>query len=51
MDTWSLENYTVDEYIALKDAVASGEVEVDGDAAENDPNAKGPWENVTVIYE
>ena len=51
VDTWSLENYSVEDYLAMKDAVASGEIEVDGDAAENDPNAKGPWENVTVIYE
>ena len=51
VDTWSLESYTVAEYEALKAAVASGEVVIDADAAENDPNAKGPWDNATVIYE
>ena len=50
VDTWSLEGFTVEDYEALKAAVASGEVLVDADAAENDPNAKGPWDNVTVDY-
>jgi len=51
VETWSLENFTVEEYEALKAAVAAGEITIDADAAENDPNAKGPWDNVTVIYE
>jgi len=50
VDTWSLENYSVDEYEALKAAVAAGEVTIDDAAAEGDPNAKGPWSNVTVDY-
>jgi basic membrane protein A len=50
VDTWSLENYHVDEYEALKAAVAAGEVAIDDAAAEGDPNAKGPWSNVTVDY-
>ena len=49
-DTWSLETYTVEEYEALVAAVIAGEVTIDGEAAENDPNAKGPWSNVTVNY-
>lgn len=51
VDTWSLENFSIEEYEQLKADVVNGEVEIDADAAENDPNAKGPWENVTVIYE
>ena len=50
VDTWSLENYTVEEYQDLKAAVANGEVVIDAEAAEGDPNAKGPWSNVTVDY-
>ena len=50
VDTWSLEVYTVEEYEALKAAVAAGEIVIDDQAAEGDPNAKGPWSNVTVDY-
>ena len=50
VETWSLENYSVEEYEALKAAVAAGEVEIDDAAAEYDPNAKGPWSNATVDY-
>ena len=50
VDTWQLEGFTVDDYLALKEAVASGEVAIDDQAAENDPNAKGPWDNITVDY-
>ena len=50
VDTWSLEGFTVEDYLALKDKVASGEIVIDDQAAENDPNAKGPWENITVDY-
>jgi len=51
VDTWSMENYTVEEYEALKAAIVDGTVVVDAEAAENDPNAKGPFSNATVIYE
>jgi len=50
VETWSLENYTVEEYEGLKAAVVAGEVQIDDQAAEGDPNAKGPWSNVTVDY-
>ena len=50
VDTWSLEGFTVDDYQALVDAMKSGELVVDAEAAEGDPNAKGPWTNVTVDY-
>ncbi len=50
-DTWSLESYTVEDYKALRQAIVNGEVVVDDQAAANDPNAKGPWSNVTVLYE
>ena len=51
VDTWSLEGFTVEDYQALLAAVASGEKVIDNQAAEGDPTVKGPWENVTVIYE
>ena len=50
VDTWKFETYTVEEYEELKAKVASGEIVIDDAAAENDPNAKGPWDNVTVNY-
>ena len=50
VDTWSLEGFTIEDYEALVEAMKSGELVVDADAAEGDPNAKGPWENVTVDY-
>ena len=50
VDTWSLEGFTVEDYLALVEAMKSGDLVVDADAAEGDPNAKGPWENVTVDY-
>ena len=49
-DTWSLEVFTVEEYEALKAAMVSGELVIDDQAAEGDPNAKGPWSNITVEY-
>ena len=50
VDTWQFETYTVEEYEELKAKVASGEIVIDDAAAENDPNAKGPWDNVIVNY-
>ena len=50
LDTWSFETFTVEEYQAIVDAMKSGEIVVDGDAATGDPNAKGPWDHVTVDY-
>jgi hypothetical protein len=50
VDTWSLEGFTIEDYEALKAAVVAGDVVIDDQAAENDPNAKGPWSNVTVDY-
>ncbi len=50
VDTWSLENFTVADYEALNAAVVAGEITIDDAAAEFDPNAKGPWSNVTVEY-
>ena len=49
-ETWSMENFTVEEYEAMKAAVAAGEIVIDDAAANGDPNQKGPWENVTVDY-
>ena len=50
VDTWSLESFSVADYEAVKAAVISGELVIDNEAAEGDPNAKGPWSNVTVDY-
>ena len=50
VETWSLEGFSVEDYEALKAAIIAGEVVIDSEAAENDPNAKGPWSNVTVDY-
>ena len=50
VDTWSLEQFSVEDYEALKAAVAAGEIAIDDQAAEGDPNAKGPWSNATVLY-
>jgi len=50
VDNWYLETFTVDDYNALVEALKAGELEIDDQAAEGDPNAKGPWSNVTVEY-
>ena len=50
VDTWSLEGFTIEDYEGLVEAMKSGELVIDADAAEGDPNAKGPWSNVTVDY-
>ena len=50
VDTWSLEGFTLDNYNALVESMKSGELVVDAEAAEGDPNAKGPWDAVTVDY-
>ena len=50
VDTWSLEGFSVEDYEAMKAAIVAGEIVIDDAAAENDPNAKGPWSNVTVDY-
>lgn len=50
VETWSLEGFTVEDYEAMVEAMKAGELKVDDAAAEGDPNAKGPWDNVTVDY-
>ena len=51
VDNWMLENFSVEDYQGLVDALIAGELTIDGEAAEFDPNVKGPWSNVTVQYE
>ena len=46
-DTWSLQNWTVDQYDALYAAIQNGEVEISADAVA-DPT--GLYDNVTVNY-
>ena len=50
VDTWSLEGFTVEDYEAMKAAIVSGDITIDAEAAEGDPNAKGPWTNAVVDY-
>ena len=50
LSTWSLENFTIEEYQALVRSMKEGALLVDDDIAMGDPNAKGPWDNVTVEY-
>ena len=47
-DTWSLENWTVEDYEALYAKVKSGEITVDNDSAMADPSAAG-LENITFV--
>lgn len=50
VDTWSLEGFTVEDYEAMKAAIVSGEITIDAEAPEGDPNVKGPWANAVVDY-
>lgn len=47
-DTWSLENWTVEDYEALYAKVKSGEITVDNDSSMADPSAAG-LENITFV--
>ncbi|MGN1143674.1 MAG: BMP family protein [Anaerovoracaceae bacterium] len=47
-DTWSLENWTVEDYEALYAKVKSGEIAVDNDSSMADPSAAG-LENITFV--
>ena len=46
--TWSLENWTVEDYEALYAKVKSGEIAVDNDSSMADPSAAG-LENITFV--
>ncbi len=50
METSRLESFTAEEYEAMMADIVSGALVIDDQAAEGDPNAKGPWSNVTVDY-
>jgi len=50
VDTWSLEGFSKEDYQAMLASIVSGELVIDDAAAKGDPNAKGPWSNVTVDY-
>ena len=47
-DTWSLQNWTVDDYNALFEKVKSGEVEIDNNSEMADPSTAG-LENITFV--
>lgn len=49
--TWSLENYSIEEYEALMASIKDGSLTISGDVLENDAVVNAGLENVTVIYE
>ena len=50
-ETWSLENFSVEEYETLLAAIKDGTVEIDGTDMQQDAVANAGLSNVTVIYE
>ena len=50
-DTWSLENWTVDEYNALLASIAQGTLVIDNSVVEADKITTAELSNVNVIYE
>jgi basic membrane protein A len=48
VDTWSFENFTVDDYNALYAKIKSGEITVDDDSSVADPSTAG-LENITFV--
>ena len=48
VDTWSLQNWTVDEYNALFEQIKSGEIVVDNNSEMSDPSTAG-LEHVTFV--
>lgn len=47
-ETWSLENWTVDDYNAMYEQLKSGELTVDGNGEMSDPSTVA-WEHVTFV--
>ena len=45
-----MESFTAEDYDAMMADIVSGALVIDDEAPEGDPNAKGPWTNVTVDY-
>ena len=50
-DTWSMENYTVEEYEAQLAAIIDGSLTIDNAVLENDAVVNAGLENLTIIYE
>ena len=50
VDTWSLKNYSVDEYKAMLADIVSGKLQISSDALENDAIASVNFSNTTVNY-
>lgn len=50
-DTWSMKNYSVEEYEAMKAAVIAGELAIDDAVFENGDVVNAGLENVTILYE
>ena len=49
--TWSMENYTIEEYEAQLAAIVDGSLVIDNTVYENDAITGVEFENLTVIYE
>ena len=47
-DTWSMENWSVEDYNALYAKIKSGEIVVDNDSSVADPSTAG-LENITFV--
>jgi basic membrane protein A len=50
-ETWSMENFTVEEYEELKAKVMSGEVQIDDSLKNNGEVVDAGLENITILYE
>ena len=50
-ETWSMTNFSVDEYKEIKELVKAGEIEIDANAPTEGGIADVAFSNVTVLYE
>ena len=48
VDTWALQNWTVEDYNAVFEKIKSGEIEVDNNSEMSDPS-KAKLENITFV--
>ena len=48
VDTWSLENWTVEEYNALFEKIVNGDITISNDSSVSDPSQAG-LDNITII--
>ena len=50
-ETWSMTNFSVDEYKEIKELVKAGEIEIDANAPTEGGIADVAFSNVTVLYQ